>query len=200
MKARGPGSIIVIAATAALLLGATAVQPARAASPPRLELTLPAQAPIQEARDVESDADGNLYVLLVANDTSNSLEHLVKVSPTGEVLWAIGGRGSAPGQFDSPQGVAIGNAGRIYVVERGTHRVQYFRASDGQYLGSFGSRCMLPSDSFNDCRDPDGPGPLELGDGEFFQPLDIATDAAGRIYVVDFNNHRVQVLDRKSVV
>lgn len=31
--------------------------------------------------------------------------------------------------------------------------------------------------------------------GEFYAPWDVAVDAAGRIYVADFGNHRVQILD-----
>ncbi|MBI4705916.1 MAG: 6-bladed beta-propeller, partial [Deltaproteobacteria bacterium] len=45
------------------------------------------------------------------------------------------------------------------------------------------------------CVDPDGAGPLERGDGQFYEPSDVAVDAQGRIWVVDTVNWRVQVFD-----
>jgi len=48
------------------------------------------------------------------------------------------------------------------------------------------------------CKDPDGPGPLALGDGQFHVPFGIAVDSAtffspGGVYVADRSNHRIQV-------
>ena len=37
-----------------------------------------------------------------------------------------------------------------------------------------GSRCSLPSDPSLTCVDPDGTGPLELGDGQFNFPFGVA--------------------------
>jgi DNA-binding beta-propeller fold protein YncE len=41
--------------------------------------------------------------------------------------WGAGGSGI--GQFDSPSGVAINSAGRIYVADTGNNRIQVFRQS-----------------------------------------------------------------------
>jgi DNA-binding beta-propeller fold protein YncE len=43
------------------------------------------------------------------------------------------------------------------------------------------------------CVDPDGAGPLALGDGQFYEPWGIAVDADGNIYVADTWNGRIQV-------
>ena len=166
---------------------------AKAASPPDVEFLIPPDVPVQSARDVASDAAGNLYIVMQGTSTFDNLNYLTKTNPAGEVLWSIGSRGDGPGEFNNPQAVAVGTGGRVYVVERGTNRVQYFRTSDGSLLGSFGSRCFVGSSQTAGCIDPDGAGPLELGDGQFFQPTDIAADTAGNIYIADFNNHRIQV-------
>jgi uncharacterized repeat protein (TIGR01451 family) len=157
--------------------------------------TIPSnQPPIVDAVDVATDGL-SLYVLL-----GGEVRQLIKVDELGRLRWAVGGKGSGNGQFESPQGVAVGPGGVVYVVDRQNNRVQYFSAS-GAFLGEFGSMCFLAGDaSFHTCVDPDGSGPLELGDGQFFQPTDIAADAAGRIYVADFNNHRIQVFSAPGVL
>jgi hypothetical protein len=38
-------------------------------------------------------------------------------------------------------------------------------------------------------------GSYGTGDEQFYWPYDVATDASGNVYVVDFRNHRVQVFD-----
>ena len=70
------------------------------------------------------------------------------------------------------------------------HRVQKFIES-GDHLLSFGSLCVLRTGL--QCVDPDGSGPLELGDGEFERPGGIAVDGEGNVYVADTFNHRIQV-------
>ena len=46
----------------------------------------------------------------------------------------IGRRGSGPGEFDYPVGVAVAPNGWVYVTEEGNYRVQYFRWSDPAVL------------------------------------------------------------------
>ncbi|MGH2355810.1 MAG: flippase activity-associated protein Agl23, partial [Chloroflexota bacterium] len=62
------------------------------------------------------DADGNLY----ATDPPGA--RIVKFDPNGEVLAVGGTPGKAPGQFESPLGIAAGDA--VYVADSGNHRVQ----------------------------------------------------------------------------
>lgn len=106
-------------------------------------------------------------------------------------IWG-GQVGTEPGQFNHPRGVAVGPQGNVYVVDSDNHRVQILDPS-GNLLGQWGSNCNL--DTQLGCEDPDGSGPLALGDGQFQEPWGIAVDAEGRVYVADTWNHRVQVFD-----
>lgn len=101
-----------------------------------------------------------------------------------------------PIEFNFPQGVALDNSENLYVADSDTgsvnHGIQKFN-SNGVFLEKFGSLCQLSTSS--NCEDPDGGGPLELGDGQFLFPSDVAIDNDGNIIVADNNNNRVQKLD-----
>ncbi len=139
----------------------------------------------------------------------------------GDVLGVFGSPGSAPGQFDLPLGVAVGPGG-IYVADSVNDRVQligfdgmprrtYGPSLNGGlsneldsprgvaispangllYVASGASDRIVAIDPLTGLRvlmfgsTGSGPGQLELPGG-------IAIDAAGRVYVADINNHRVQ--------
>ncbi len=72
-------------------------------------------------------------------------------------------------------------------------------APDGAFLRQWGSYCNMETGA--GCLDPDGDGPLALGDGQFQEPWGItvdgdATGGANRVYVADTWNHRIQVFER----
>ena len=73
------------------------------------------------------DSSGNIY-------GADSYDHRVlKFSPNGELLLAIGEPGSGPGEFDWPFDMATDRADNLYVLDLQNKRVQKFD-SDGNYL------------------------------------------------------------------
>lgn len=86
--------------------------------------------------------------------------------------------GTAAGEFNLPLAIAAGND-RIYVAEQQNHRVQIFNVG-GTYLGRIGAA--------------DGSGVPGSGNAEFNGPSDISVGPDGRIYIGDFVNARVHVL------
>jgi uncharacterized protein (TIGR03663 family) len=103
--------------------------------------------------------------------------------------------GTEPGRFNHPRGVAVGPEGNVFVVDSDNHRVQVLDPN-GNVLGQWGNNCNM--DSLLGCIDPDGDGPLAMGDGQFQEPWGIALDREGRLYVADTWNHRVQVFDTEG--
>ena len=96
-------------------------------------------------------------------------------SPSGGKLRSFGTKGSGQGQFVQPRGVAIDGEGNILVADCDNHRIQKFTA-EGQFLTAVGTK---------------GSGPLQ-----FNEVRDIAINTSNRrVYVVDKNNDRIQVLN-----
>ncbi|XP_018021098.1 RING finger protein nhl-1 isoform X1 [Hyalella azteca] len=135
------------------------------------------------------------------------------------LLLQIGSRGSEPGNFTWPRGVAVGPDNSIVVADSSNHRVQVFdqNGSFQKEFGSYGSRqgefdCLagvavnrigqyIIADRYNhriQVLDPSGMflrsfGSQGSGDGRFSYPWGVTTDALGFIYVCDKENHRIQV-------
>jgi len=81
-------------------------------------------------------------------------------------------KGSGPGEFGFPQGVAVDSAGSVYVVDEGNQRVQKF-SSSGDLLLMFGGE-VNKTDNVNICTQADlesgdicGAGKIGGGPGEF---------------------------------
>ncbi|XP_031620928.1 RING finger protein nhl-1 isoform X5 [Contarinia nasturtii] len=134
-------------------------------------------------------------------------------------LFQLGGRGSEPGCFTWPRGIAVGPDNSIVVADSSNHRVQVFD-SNGIFVKEFGQYgngegefdCLagvavnrigqyIIADRYNhriQVLDPQGRflrsfGTQGIADGKFNYPWGVTTDVLGFIYVCDKENHRVQV-------
>jgi len=87
----------------------------------------------------------------------------------GQVLAALGSRGSGRGQFVKPTSIAV-SADRLYVVDEGNDRVVVM-SLDGKPLRTIGKHGTAP--------------------GRFSIPRSVTLDAAGNVYVADVRN-RIQ--------
>jgi DNA-binding beta-propeller fold protein YncE len=65
-------------------------------------------------------AKGGVYV---ANRLSDRIQ---KFTGTGKFLLSQGGRGTGPGHFIAPHGVAVDADGNVYVADTGNSRIQKF--------------------------------------------------------------------------
>ncbi len=75
--------------------------------------------------------DGTIFV---ADGLLNS--RIVKLDKTGKFLLAWGTKGNAAGQFSGPHAVETDRSGRVYVADRGNHRIQVFD-QNGQHLDTW---------------------------------------------------------------
>ncbi len=81
--------------------------------------------------DVAVAANGDVFVADGHDQNSNA--RIVKFSTKGEFIKAWGKRGSGPGEFDTPHGLAFDSRGRLFVADRGNNRIQIFD-QDGKFL------------------------------------------------------------------
>jgi uncharacterized protein (TIGR03437 family) len=132
---------------------------------------------------VAIDGAGNLYIA----DTQNSVVR--KVDSNGVITTFAGtgvagsngdGGQAAAAQLSKPQGLAVDAAGNLYIADTQNNRVRVVTA-DGSISPFAGNG--------NGGYSGDG-GPA--ASAQLNQPYGLAFDAAGSLYVADFNNSRVR--------
>ena len=166
--------------------------------------------------DVAVALDGSFYV---SDGYGNT--RVMKFAPDGRFLFQWGTKGSGPGQFDLPHGLALDGAGRLYVADRSNARVQIFDAT-GRFLGEWKGSALGRPYGVAIARDgavlvadggdqPDAPpdrsgvavlradgtliehfGRFGNYDGQFALAHDVAVASDGAAYVVDITGGRVQ--------
>jgi len=115
-------------------------------------------------------------------DTGNARVQAFR--PSGDVVGMFGTRGNGDGQFWLPVDIAATADGRfVYVVDRRHRRVMQF-APDQRCLETDRASCFV--------RQWGGWG---YGPGQFQEPMGIAVDRSGLVYVADWGAHVVQVFD-----
>jgi DNA-binding beta-propeller fold protein YncE len=97
--------------------------------------------------------------------------------------------------LSAPRALAIGPEGERVIADTNNHRIVVLDANGG-FVRTFGSLCKL-SDNVG-CVDPDGAGPLAVGDGQLNEPWGVAVDQTGAIFVADTWNGRIQVFGRNG--
>lgn len=113
------------------------------------------------------DARGQRLLVL---DTTGG--RLLVYAADGRLLQTAGERGSGPGQFNYPTGLALAPDGRVFVSDSLNYRVQIL-GSDLAPRGAFGM--------------------VGRGPGCFAAPKGVALDSAGHVYVVDGMFENVQI-------
>ncbi len=137
--------------------------------------------------DVAVDGSGNLYIA----DYSN--HRIRKVTPAG-IISTIAGTGTSgatgiggpatAAKLHFPVAVAVDAAGNVFIADRTNHMIKKVAASTGYLTVIAGTNVAGFSG--------DG-GAAYLASLD--QPMDIALDAAGNIYVADHVNHRIRKID-----
>ncbi|MEA5594954.1 scytonemin biosynthesis PEP-CTERM protein ScyF [Rivularia sp. UHCC 0363] len=137
-----------------------------------------------------SPTTGNFFV---TDQFNNRVQVL---SPEGKPLLVFGEQGTGNGQFNQPIGVEIDDKENIYVADSINSRVQVFD-KEGNFLTAYGEPALNAEGK--------PVAPPQLGEPPFGDPLDLTPGRFnwtagtslkdGKLYVGDFFQGRVQVLD-----
>jgi sugar lactone lactonase YvrE len=137
---------------------------------------------------VAADASGNLYI-------ADSGNHRVRRIDTSGIITAIagGGYGSDGGpaveaDLGYPSGVTMDSSGNLYIADSGSHRIRKVD-SDGIITTIAGSG----SEGYGG---DNGPATEALLDN----PMGVAVDAAGNLYIADMFNHRIRKVDPNGII
>jgi DNA-binding beta-propeller fold protein YncE len=120
------------------------------------------------------DSRGRVFVSQYGNS------HIVRMSAALHREKTIGVFGTTPQLLAFPIGVAVDNAGTVYVTDPLNGRIQ-LRSPRGSVQAVYGHRALLAKGAI-------------LRPGEFGYPIGIAVNTAGLIYVPDQDLHRIVVL------
>ena len=164
---------------------------------------------------VATDSADNLYVA----DQGN--HRVQKFNSTGTFQWAFGGSGAGPAAFD-PAGVDVSSGGTLYVTDTGNDRVErwdvtgltptFVDSFDGTGTGNSAfanpfnvavspstGKVFVADSEGNSAEQFSAGGVYEAkwdsagsGNGEFLEPLGIATGSLDTFWVSDTGNNRVQ--------
>ena len=139
---------------------------------------------------VAVDSAGNVYV---ADSDNNAIR---KVTAAGVVTTLAGVAGAASGtndgtgsaaRFNGPAGVAVDNAGNVYVADRGNDTIR--KVTAGGVVTTLAGLAVLSGTN-------DGTGSA----ARFNQPYSVAVDGAGNVYVADTYNCTIRKVTAAGVV
>lgn len=140
------------------------------------------------------DKKGNL---LIADGVSTVLRVNLKndsvtvvAGTRGQTGYAGDGWAADSAKMNSPYDVAVDNDNNIYIAELGNNIIRFVSASNGKIYTYAGIKGVYGLS---------GDGGLAIN-ARLDQPRGICTDAFGNLFIADYKNHRVRVINSAGII
>lgn len=137
-------------------------------------------------RGVAVDSAGNLYVADSSNHTIRKVTAAGVVTTLAGTAGTTGVASDTPAKFNEPFGVAVDNAGTVYVTD----------ANNGAIRKISPTGVVTTLAGGNGAGFADGTGAA----AKFHEPHGIAVDSSGNVYVADYENNIVRKVSPAGVV
>lgn len=130
------------------------------------------------------------FILLMGVTCFNLYAQIASPAPGNVAIIAgVSGSGSFSGdggpatsaRFNNPNGIAVDSLGNVYIADTLNDRIRKITASTG----------IITTVAGNGTPNYAGDGSLAIN-AHIFQPLGVAVDSAGNLYIADSYNHRIR--------
>ncbi len=136
--------------------------------------------------NIATDTRDNLYLTDMGN-------HIIRKIDQGGRVTLLAGEGNSfadgvgrSAKFNYPLGIAVDATGIIYVADRENQRIR--KALPNGQVSTLAGNGIIGSS--------DGDGK----DAQFYNPVGIAVDAQGNLYIADSENHRIRKITPAGIV
>ena len=149
------------------------------------------QAQLAFPDDVAADRAGNVYIA----DTYN--HRIRKVDATGTITTIAGsgergfsgdGGPASQAQLSEPGGIALDEAGNVYIADTYNHRIRKVDAT--------GTITTIAGSGERGFSGDGGPA----SQAQLSAPFDVAADGSGNVYFADYTNHRIRKVDAAGTI
>lgn len=143
-----------------------------------------ASAQLSNPTALALDSSGNLYIADTDNHRIRKISGttITTVAGNGEQAFSGDGASATAAGIDSPNGVAVDAAGKIYIGDTRNQRVRVVDATG-----------MISTLAGNGSKAYGGDGGAAAG-ASLARPRGLSVDAQGNIYIADSDNNRIRVI------
>ena len=160
-------------------------------------------ARLSRPNGIAADGAGNIFITDAGNNRIRKIDIVSGIVSTvaGNGVFGYGGDGgpAVSARLNSPSGVAVDGAGNIFIADSGNYRIRKVDAGSGviSTVAGNGEAAPREEDSAEGNSSGDG-GPAVAA--RLGNPVSIAADGAGNIFIADSGNHSIRKVAADSGV
>ena len=149
------------------------------------------EAELRSPRGVAVDSAGNVYIADYRNRRIRKVDStgtITTIAGTGEFGFSGDGGPAVEAELRSPHSVAVDSAGNVYITDSSDRRIRKVDSTGTITTIAGTGECCFSGDG----------GPAV--EAELYDPLGVAVDSAGNVYIADYRNRRIRKVDSTGTI